>query len=397
MLKYSIFLVCVGYLCGCTQETDTSNTLVINPTTNYSPFDLLEYVDRLEYIPLEEKEGVLLNDIKKIIKLDDAYVVQCYKRSALFFFDTEGQYLKRVVATGEGPKEFSNLMDVTYDEQENRLFLLDFHQKKVVVYDLDGDGTIQEGINLDHHAYSIAHFDSKLYLISSYSELEKVKIYSDSTFELIGSGVPTRQKGFNWVATQDNMYVYGDTLFVNVGFTDTIYYSTGNDLKPYALLGEGRTSLTSITDRSELFGRSTHPEVEKLTTPEERNVIVPVGMFSIYNNIWFNLLVWPDKVIIWNRNKNIQRYLDFKDVENRSLICTYWLFNFFDIDEEGFTYNPLMLNDAFYADAKKVVASDKYDEQLKAPIKELLEKYPEGSGYENPIIVKVRFDEAMFN
>jgi hypothetical protein len=395
MVKRIAALVWLFCFLGCKNEPNSNNLSLINPTSSYSQFDLLAFVDTLEYIPLEENESTYLGAILKIIKTDNAYIIKCENRSAMFFFGLNGEYLKKVVATGEGPYEFSNLMDLAYDKKDNCLFLLDFENKKIITYDLKLDKIIAESGSLGQHAYSLEHFNSKLYLVSEFNKLGRMKIYSDSSYEFIGSGVFTKDEMFNVISTQENTKIVKDTLFLNASFTDTIYYSTGKKIEPYAILGDGENSITTVENKIEFAKRCFTSQFEGMTD-EEKRILIPMGIFSVYNNIWFIHLIWPYQMIVWDRDNNIQRYLDYRDVSNSSLLFNYRLFNFHSMDEDGFAYSSIFLNEEFYYAANNVIKNNKHDTALINTLVKLIEKYPEGSEYENPIIVKFKFKDSLF-
>ena len=396
MSKYWVVFSFLFCLLGCKPDAGSELPRVINPTTRYAPFDILKYVDSLEYIPLEENKSTFLGIIVKIIKTDNTYIVKCQNSSAIFFFGLNGEYLKKLVATGDGPYEFSNLMDLAYDKKGGRLFLLDFENKKILAYNIKFDSIINESVKIDHHAYSLEYFNSKLYLVSEFNNFGRIKIYDDSSLKLIGSGVFNKDEMFNVISTQENAKVFKDTLFLNVSFTDTIYYSAGKTFEPFAILGNEEKSMTTIDDKIKFAKRCFTTQFEGMTD-EEKDIIVPMGIFSSYNNIWFIHLIWPYQMIVWKRDKNIQRYLDYRHVLNSSLLFNYRLFNFHFIDEDGFAYSSIIPSKDFYNTADNVINNNKHDKFLISTLESLIKKYPQSSGYENPIIVKVKFKENLFN
>ena len=339
---------------------------------------------------MRENKSALLNNVAKVFKTDKYLVVKCYNRSALFFFNHQGEYVKKVVATGQGPYEFANLMDVSYNKKNGEFFLLDFENRKLLKYSLGRSEIISESSKNDTHFYSMFNYNNSLYLVSEPSDAGRIKILDDSTYELLGGGVHGAQESFNFVVTQDNIKVFKDTLFFNVSFTDTIYYSTGKSIKPYAVLGSGDESFSSVDNKLEYMKRSVSG-FDKMT-PEEKKVLVPVGFFSVYKNIWFIDLVWPYKMIVWNRSNNAQMLLDYRKIKNRSLLFNYRLFHIHYVDDDGFAYSSLMLNSDFYRDAQQVIESDEYGQGLVDSLEGILSAFPEGSGYENPIIVKFKLN-----
>lgn len=382
-----VLLIC---LASCQSEYSNDSLPVIDPVASSHKFDILDYVESLEYIPLKENEAALLSKVVKMVKTPDQYIVKCHQRSALFFYDLNGNFIKKLVATGEGPFQFSNLMDIAYDEYANRIFLLDFEEKKILTYDLNQNTITQDNRVLDLPGQSLFHYRSKLYSIAPKNEAGRVKIFDDQSYNKVNEGV-FDNSSFNFIATQNSMNTYRDTLFISASFTDTIYYSISHEIKPYALLGKGNRSLASIANRKEYTSKYLF-EMDKMEKSEKK-ILVPRGFFSTYQQLWFIELVWPNKMVIWDKENNIHSLIDFRNIENSALLFGYQLFKMMYVDDQNFAYSSIILNNSFYTAAAEVIENPKrYAPNIVSELKKIYTQYPEGSSYENPIIVKFKLN-----
>ncbi|GAB5554587.1 MAG: hypothetical protein Sapg2KO_41780 [Saprospiraceae bacterium] len=378
---------------SCYSEEKINTLKIIDPVTSNEKYDLLNHVESLEYIPLKESESALLSIVVDMKKYQDQYIVKCYNRSALFFFDSEGNFLKKIIATGEGPYEFSNLMDIAFDEKDEKIYLLDFDQKKILTYDLKNDKILNTEKGLNLHSYSIAHYKSKIFAISMNDNSGIIKIYDDDTMNQLGAGVYGKHPIFNRLVTQKNMEVFQDTLFISASFSDTIYYSNGKMIKPYAVLGVGNTSLSSINNQPDF---ETRVNSNFKVSESEKKILTPRGFFSVYNNIWFIEMVWPYQMIVWDRKKEVQKLIDFRNIKNRSLLYNYQMFKILFVDEMGYAYSSIILNDKFYQAAENVINSENYSSTIRNEIKKILKKYPKNAGFENPVIVKYKINADFY-
>jgi len=388
--SYLLIMLLILGIVSCQGEYANDQLPVIDPITSNNKFDLLDYIESLEYIPLKENDASLLSQIVKMVRTTDQYIVKCHQRSSLFFYDLNGNFIKKLVATGEGPYQFSNLMDIAYDKHTNRIFLLDFEEKKILTYDINQNTISQDNRILDLHGQSLFHYKSRLYSIVPKNEAGRVKIFDDQSVNKINEGV-FDNSSFNFIATQNSMNTYQDTLFICASFTDTIYYSINHEIKPYALLGKDNRSLASITNRKEYTQKYLFEE--KKMEESEKKVLVPRGFFSTYRQLWFIELVWPNKMVIWDKENNIQCLIDFRNVKNGALLFGYQLFKIMYVDDNNFAYSSITLNKPFYTAAAEVIGHpDRYPPNIVNEVKKICTQYPEGTYYENPIIVKFKLN-----
>lgn len=387
----SIVVLWLSIFTSCKQDQKATTTIpIIAPTEAPRKFDLLKYVDDLEYIPLEENESALLSHIVKMHKTEDQYVIRCHQRSSLFFFDLKGNFRKKVVATGDGPHEFSNLMDVAFDKE--KMYLLDFENQKILIYDFNQNSIIQDHKLTDSYCYALTHFQSKLYAVSQADQYGRIKIFDGATLERIGDGIHDNSV-FNFIATQKNMVPYNDTLFFNVSFTDTIYYTVGQTILPYAILGRDETSIGSLSNKKEYAMKYLHSEL----SANEKKVLVPRGFLSIYQDIWFIELIWPNKMVVWDKNRQIQRLLDFRNIENRELLFEYQLFKILFVDKDNYAYSYIMIDDQFYDKAYEIIQNkqDSYPKNIIDSLSKLIKTYPREKSIENPVIVRFKLNKQF--
>jgi len=274
--------------------------------------------------------------------------------------------------------------------------LLDFENKKILTYDINQNVIAKEKRTQDFHGYSIKYHNSNIYVISEPQAANgRIKILDDVALEKVGEGIHDYTSTFNFLTTQNCMNISNDTLFVNASFSDTIYYSTNkSNIKPYALLGSGNTSLSSVNKESFLLDYVKNYSVYMETgfSESDEKMIIPRGFLSIYNDIWFIELIWPYKMVIWDKKNSLQSLIDFRFIKNKELLFGYQLFKILYIDDQNYAYSSIMLNDRFYDAAEEVINSDQYNDKIINTLNSFLENYPRSSNYENPIIVKFKLD-----
>ncbi|GHT51483.1 hypothetical protein FACS189440_20570 [Bacteroidia bacterium] len=122
-----------------------------------------ELFDSLEYIILETSDNVLIKELSQIKYADDKIFVLDKSTQSLFSFDRKGKLIWKIQNIGQGPKEYSQLMDFDIDEKNNQIFLFSRHEK-IQVYDFSGQFINEYRIPL--RGISFSSNDNKLYLYS---------------------------------------------------------------------------------------------------------------------------------------------------------------------------------------------------------------------------------------
>lgn len=143
-MRYSyIFLgLFLFIISGCIKEKEQSDNdfITIDITDNYPLKELiLQDIMDVEYIALETNEtficqGFVQNIGKNII------LVRNYNRDGdIFIFNRKGKALKKINHLGQGGEEYTFILGITLDEDNNKMFINDNLSRKILVYDLEGN------------------------------------------------------------------------------------------------------------------------------------------------------------------------------------------------------------------------------------------------------------------
>ena len=118
---------------------ESNDFITVDVTANYPKKELVlqEFMD-VEYIPLETGgefycQGIVLAIGKEIIliknRVDDGDI---------FVFDRNGKGLRKINRKGRGPEEYTFVLEIALDEDNNEMFVHDHAITKIFVYDLYG-------------------------------------------------------------------------------------------------------------------------------------------------------------------------------------------------------------------------------------------------------------------
>lgn len=128
--------------CGKGNNQSTDNFITVDVTANYPKKELIlqDFMD-VEYIPLETKDDFITTGWLHAIS-KEIIIVRNRRRSSdgdIFIFDRNGKALRKINHRGEGSKEYTFLLGVTLDEDNNEIFVNDHFSEKILVYDLFGN------------------------------------------------------------------------------------------------------------------------------------------------------------------------------------------------------------------------------------------------------------------
>jgi hypothetical protein len=94
--------------------------------------------EELQILKLDDADEALVKETG--VEIGEKYILVSGSQSIPFkLFDRKtGKFLCNIGAFGQGPNEYQNVYDLQLDEKNNRIYLLPWQTKKILVYDLTG-------------------------------------------------------------------------------------------------------------------------------------------------------------------------------------------------------------------------------------------------------------------
>lgn len=167
--KFNIFFFC-GFVCillciSCKHNTQQSNALLfrvdsenktaisININADISNIiDFTNLIDSFQYTPLEVSDECLIGAINKIIYHNNTYyILDREKAKALFCFDSNGHFERKIGNIGQGPGEFVQPTDFILTS--SHIIILDQFAHKLLFFNLNGE--FSHTINLKYKVHGI--------------------------------------------------------------------------------------------------------------------------------------------------------------------------------------------------------------------------------------------------
>jgi hypothetical protein len=130
-------------LSGCRENKQSNDGLItVDVTKNYPKKELiLQYFMDVEYIPLETSDEFLCQGFARAIGKNLILVTNLnrVRDGNIFVFDRNGKALRRINRKGQGGEEYSNIMEIILDEDNDEIYVHNHYERKIQVYDLFGN------------------------------------------------------------------------------------------------------------------------------------------------------------------------------------------------------------------------------------------------------------------
>lgn len=360
-------------------STDNNDLIIVDPKISEKSIRLDQIIASLEFIPLLENKSALITDIQKLIEAPDHFIIKCFDREAIYFYNKHGAYIKKLIPEGSGPLEFTTSSDLSLSG--NILYICDSQLNKILKYDLELGKFIQEWSSKQFPIFSIYSYTNSLYVISNDPVSGHIKILDTSNFTPIYSYV-TSPISFNAIISPRPFQSFSGSLYINVGFTDTLYRVTNHSIKPYLVFGQNKTSLSSLDLTNYVNQLMSHVKVNT-------EAIIPMGLFSITDHIWTIGLMSPTWILLWDQFSNTSKMVKHENIEHFDLIQNSKYFDILSYNEfSNYSYCSNMMDEIFYSAAENYLSDTTntfYNE-----VYELINAYPRKASYQNPLIIKFK-------
>ena len=189
-----------------------------------------QFVDSLEYIPLETTDECLIGKITDIALTDDRIFVLDELQQTVWVFTSDGRYINRIGKRGEGPGEYLRITQLEYDKTKNQLIVLS--SSKLFFYDAT-NGEYIKTIELDRKADDFKLCPDGGFILSNMGEaVSSAGVYrTDAEGNTLESLVTRSPEHLVCTTTRWELCSYGNTLcFMAPNFKNDVYHYDGQHL-----------------------------------------------------------------------------------------------------------------------------------------------------------------------
>jgi hypothetical protein len=310
------------------EEQDYENTVFYT--------DLFESI---KIIPLETNSNCLIGQISEIeIYNDTIYILDKNIAKALFMFDKNGNFIKKIGSLGKGPGEYISPKSFTIDNITRQIKILDEYkvllfsfvgnyQKEMLLHDGDSPRYLKSVNGITYLDHQMFQGRTSSYLLSAI----------DSTGHILKRWLPFKEynKGLTlpFGTTNHLVNTTNDIKFIQP-FFDTIFSISNNEIKPFISIST-KNSITS-NEINEFNGLTDIKEISDFYWKSKKFL----GVKSYIEN---------DNLIIFDFQYNGSTHSAFYNPKNKKFIFSKYRVQNDFITMEGYypfytTYNNYFIS-----------------------------------------------------
>ena len=382
-----IFMLC----CGTRTDVDKPEYHVFEkPQIVDKSVDLSVYIEDIKYIPLSDEPSTFLHYANTIFAYDELIIVRDgkTKSNTIYFFDTLGklQWKDNHLLADYPVKEYVtfDFTDFTLDADRNTLYMSDASRRHIVSYNIK---TREKKRFLDSiYAVNLHYHSNKLLIYTNDKIGGLLKMYEIPTGELLGEYILDSKPNVGIGATINNpMADQGDSVWVGLFFSDTVYIAKGNTVKPAVVLGnDPNTSVrySGVSEIEEVYWQNKKDKYPYMA--------IPWGEVAVIHNI-IAMAMFNFKYYIIKPGQKRSYLVSFEYIsKNNKIFSEIFLRSIREF--EGYFYSYIKLTETFYETTQHLLQSPDHV-ALHEPLSKLIQDYPPERKFQNPVITRFKISD----
>lgn len=231
--KLVALILFLGLLVSCSDDTTTkalSDEAARFPVKVEirDSFKMSDYFSRTHFKFYDFPDSVLLGGIQRYYETVNYEILvdKLYAKSIVVIEKASG-HIRQIKKIGSGPGEYRDMTDTAFNEAENRIYILDNTQHRILEYDISSM-THFSTIGTDIYITSIEYFAGSLYLYSDqdFKEmsafLQRIDLSDRQTAHILRKKIPELNKKLIRVG-QNHFDVKDDKLYWMPAYSSVIY------------------------------------------------------------------------------------------------------------------------------------------------------------------------------
>lgn len=216
---------------------DSYNTIVIKIPdflTN-SEIDLENLVSSVNFVSLETNPNCHIGQINEVLSDTGYFFIHDKENNLILRFSSEGKFLNRIGAIGDGPGEFKEAYDVSLNKAKKELSVLDLKGRKIINYNYSGTHLNTSAMKFLFTQFEYSN-DTMVCNIYKSFNVAIPSIYgykvikTDQNFNVLFKALPYNINSSNSFTTEKPLRKFGDSIYYNDPYKNKIYKINSNNI-----------------------------------------------------------------------------------------------------------------------------------------------------------------------
>lgn len=313
-------LILSTLLAGCGGNNPSEEELItVDVTKSYPKKELIlqDFMD-VEYIPLETTDEFVCQGFIQAIGKDIIIAKNRSNDGNIYVYDRNGKALRKINRKGQGGEEYTDILKIVLDEDNDEIFVNDMYAKRILVYDLVGNFKRSLPHKGEFLFFEMFNFDDEnLICHDAFNDNNSLAFHTGQSFMLISKQdgsitkeiqIPFKEKKSIVMRTKDEasgmtyaylpscvypIIPYFDNFLLMELSADTLYtYSSDHIMKPFIVRTPSVQSMipevyllpSVLTDRYCFIGTVKKdfefPGVDLVYDKEEKSIF----KYTVYND-----------------------------------------------------------------------------------------------------------------
>ena len=306
-MKKTIFLLIGLILFACKEEQTESlrNKDLITIDFESSLVDKLkfsQFVDTIEFIPLETTDESLISDVNRIVYADSLYYIHSTRSlmdSKLLVFNSSGQFCRKISQRGYGPGEYIDITDFLVTDE----YVVIATNFKLIKYDKQGrffkeykiEQQVKEFLERKDSSYLVYNFGSDRKGFTLLNQMNDEGVVEARFFKRKENEVKISSNRINL----RSLIFYDNSYYLNYPYKDTIFEIQNENVRPFYYVNYGNKQIPE-----ELFDLSDEHDVmiKKLSSLDDYICLTSFGLAEHYLYIGSHNKYYQAYITLYSKN-----------------------------------------------------------------------------------------------
>ena len=297
-----LLVILFGSSCGSHSDSNSDYVTIDFESSLVDKLKFSQFVDTIEFIPLETTDESLISDVNRIVYADSLYYIHSTRSlmdSKLLVFDSSGQFCRKISQRGYGPGEYIDITDFLVTDE----YVVIATNFKLIKYDKQGrffkeykiEQQVKEFLERKDSSYLVYNFGSDRKGFTLLNQMNDEGVVEARFFKRKENEVKISSNRINL----RSLIFYDNSYYLNYPYKDTIFEIQNENVRPFYYVNYGNKQIPE-----ELFDLSDEHDVmiKKLSSLDDYIYLTSFGLAKHYLYIGSHNKYYQAYITLYSKN-----------------------------------------------------------------------------------------------